>query len=181
MIYVLVALATELPDGAMPDDMRIIYTGVGKVNAAYHAMKTALLPDCEMIINYGTAGTLKPELAGRFLRVNCFKQRDIDGRPLAERGITPFDEGDLAGDICFAHAGVSLSTGDDFVRSPPVIESDLVDMEAYAIAKVCGREGMAFECYKYVTDLADENATDNWRANVAAGATAFLAHLARKG
>ena len=34
-----------------------------------------------------------------------------------------------------------------------------------------------FSCYKYVTDLADENATANWRDNVARGAGLFVAAL----
>lgn len=177
MIYVLVALEAEFPAVDLPDNVTIIYTGVGKINAAYHATKTAMAADCTHIINYGTAGTLRAALAGHLLRVNCLRQRDIDGRPLAARGETPFETDHLAADIRLAGDGVSLSTGDDFVRQPPAISSDLVDMEAYAIAKVCAREGVAFDCFKYVTDLADENATTAWRDNVAAGASAFRAQL----
>lgn len=48
-------------------------------------------------------------------------------------------------------------------------------MEGYAIAKACIRAGVPFGCRKFVTDLADEDATANWRANVEKGAEAFLA------
>ena len=74
-------------------------------------------------------------------------------------------------------SGVTLSTGDNFVTAPPALDSDIVDMEAYAIAKACRRAGVPFSCYKYVTDLADENATANWRDNVARGAGLFVAAL----
>ncbi|MGB1176898.1 MAG: 5'-methylthioadenosine nucleosidase, partial [Candidatus Puniceispirillaceae bacterium] len=77
--------------------------------------------------------------------------------------------------------GARLSTGDNFVTSPPEVPSDIVDMEAYALAKACRRGGMPFECYKFVTDLADEDATANWRANVAKGAALFLDVLRRHG
>ena len=73
--------------------------------------------------------------------------------------------------------GVSLSTGDNFVTAPPALASDIVDMEGYAIAKACLRAGVAFSCWKFVTDLADENATANWRDNVETGAAAFIAAL----
>ena len=75
---------------------------------------------------------------------------------------------DLGGD------GVSLSTGDNFVTALPDLASDIVDMEGYAIAKACIRAGVPFTCWKFVTDLADENATANWRENVEKGAAAFI-------
>ena len=59
--------------------------------------------------------------------------------------------------------------------SPPEVPSNIVDMEGYAIAKACIRAGVPFTCWKFVTDLADENATANWRENVEKGAAAFIA------
>ena len=47
-------------------------------------------------------------------------------------------------------------------------------MEGYAIAKACLRGNVGFSCWKYVTDLADEDATENWRENVENGAAAFI-------
>ncbi|MDA7599191.1 5'-methylthioadenosine nucleosidase [Alphaproteobacteria bacterium] len=178
MIYLLVALPAELPDTSrLGPDFTVIFNGVGKVNAAFHAMQAASQADCELIINYGTAGTLTASLAGQFLRVSKIFQRDMDGRPLAELGVTPFEEGALAGAIDLSCDGVTLSTGDNFVREASAVASDIVDMEAYAIAKICARLAIPFECYKFVTDLANENATANWRDNVALGAEQIIAHL----
>ena len=51
-------------------------------------------------------------------------------------------------------------------------------MKAYAMVKACLRADRPFSCYKYVIDLADENATAHWRYNVAKGASLFVAALA---
>ena len=177
MIYVLVALESEVVDVRLPSEMQFVFTGVGKINATYQTTRTVLQPDCAAIINYGTAGTLQPALAGQFVQVAELIQRDMDARPLVTRGITPFEAGDNAGMITVAPDGVSLSTGDNFVTSPPAIATDIVDMEAYAIAKVCARHDVPFSCYKFITDLADENATASWRDNVSKGAALFQSQV----
>ena len=56
-------------------------------------------------------------------------------------GQTPFEDDviiDLDGD------GLSCGTGDNFVSVPPEMSSDLVDMEAYALAKICQQKGVEF-------------------------------------
>ena len=47
-------------------------------------------------------------------------------------------------------------------------------MEAYGIAKICAKEQIDFECYKFITDFADEDAMKDWQLNQANGAEAFL-------
>ncbi|MGB0866674.1 MAG: hypothetical protein ACPGSC_09195 [Granulosicoccaceae bacterium] len=176
MIYVLVALENELPD-ELPDDYRLVYTGIGKINATYAALKTALLEDCEEIINYGTAGTLNHAHAGELLQIGTLHQRDMDARPLAALGETPLETRVSAQAIELPSGAYSLSTGDNFVTATPEIASDAVDMEAYAIAKVCALEGVPFSCFKFITDLADENAAEHWQENVSLGAKAFTERL----
>ena len=177
MIDLIVALEVELADIDLPSGVRVTFSGVGKVNAALAAARVLGHGDCRYVINYGTAGSLSPALAGRLVRVSSIVQRDMDARPLAPLGTTPFEEAGTAAVIDLGGDGVRLSTGDNFVTSPPKVESDIVDMEAYAIAKACVRADMPFECHKFVTDLADENATENWRVNVTKGAELFLALL----
>jgi len=174
MIDLIVALEIELADIALPDGTRVTCCGIGKVNAALAVAGVLARPDCRRVINYGTAGSLVPALAGQLVRVARIVQRDMDARPLAPLGATPFEDGPVAGEINLGGKGVRLSTGDNFVTSPPEVPSDIVDMEAYALAKDCHRAGIPFECHKFVTDLANENATANWRANVAKGAALFL-------
>jgi len=68
MIYILVALESELPRKFFykntTRNYEIIYTGVGKVNAAIVATSILSTSPYSSFINYGTAGTLNPELAG---------------------------------------------------------------------------------------------------------------------
>ena len=57
-------------------------------------------------------------------------------------------------------------TGDAFEVGPPKLECDLVDMEAYAIAKVCHIHKVPFVSIKYITDGSDHNAHNDWRENL---------------
>ena len=50
---------------------------------------------------------------------------------------------------------------------------DVVDMEAYAIAKICKLEKIEFQCFKYISDKADNNADTDWKKNLEFGAKAF--------
>ena len=167
MIYILVALESELP--GLPDNQnyKLVYTGVGKINAAIAATTCCLEPDCQLIINYGTAGALSNNIINHLVSIGTIYQRDMDARPLSELGYTPFENDD--GCIKINDSPYTLSTGDNFVKAIPEILTDAVDMEAYAIAKVCRRFNVPFECYKYMTDLADENAADHWQENVSNG------------
>jgi adenosylhomocysteine nucleosidase len=66
-------------------------------------------------------------------------------------------------------------SGDSFATTASAVECDVIDMEAYALAKVCWLEGAPFACAKYVTDGADHSAADHWRDNVHKAAERFLA------
>jgi nucleoside phosphorylase len=55
------------------------------------------------------------------------------------------------------------------------LTSGVVDMEAYALAKVCLIEGTPFACAKFVSDGADHAAASGWQANLHRAAEQFLA------
>ena len=46
-------------------------------------------------------------------------------------------------------------------------------MEAYALAKVCHHYNVPFISFKYITDGADEQAHEDWEANLADGIIEF--------
>ena len=46
-------------------------------------------------------------------------------------------------------------------------------MEGYALAYVAKQYDIPFRSFKYVSDLADENAMQDWSANIAKGAELF--------
>ena len=50
---------------------------------------------------------------------------------------------------------------------------DVIDMEAYALAKVCRSYGIPFVSFKYITDGADGDAGIDWEQNVSKGIVKF--------
>ena len=147
------------------------HIGVGKINAAYNLTKLIHKYKPLEVINYGTAGSLKKELSG-IVECTKFYQRDMDARSLLnlKLGETPFDH---INEIINSEEGFSCGSGDSFVNKQIEMDLDLVDMEAYALAKVCKLEGINFKCFKYISDNADENATSDWIENCKKGAKLF--------
>ena len=47
-------------------------------------------------------------------------------------------------------------------------------MEGWALAYVAQQYGIPFKSWKYVSDMADENAMKDWTTNIAKGAELFL-------
>ena len=141
----------------------IIYTGVGKINAAICATKSILEYSPDLIVNVGTAGSLKKDLVGIHL-ISEVIEHDMNAEPLAKRGQTPFDKINhcLKSDI----GSKKCATGDSFVTEidPWLVQQgvDLVDMELFAIAKVCETFGIKWRSMKYVSDYVNENSADNW-------------------
>ena len=146
------------------------HVGVGKINATYNTLKLINIQKPKLIINYGTAGVINTKLKG-IVECTKFYQRDMDVRGLDfELGETPFDK---IKEIITSKDGYSCGTGDSFVNKKIDMEVDVVDMEAYAIVKVCKLENIEFKCFKYISDNADENADNDWNKNLTLGATAF--------
>jgi len=50
---------------------------------------------------------------------------------------------------------------------------DVVDMEAYSLAKVCRNFEIPFISFKYITDGADDEADSDWETNVKNGVEIF--------
>jgi adenosylhomocysteine nucleosidase len=174
---ILVALRDEFPDSDV-GGRRVIYSGVGKVHAAI-AAATVLAEGATRIINFGSAGAVTPGLSG-LITVGAAVERDMDLRPLG------LALGESVGDEMCARlpivlrwaSGPIVGTGDSFAAEAPELPCDLVDMEAYAIAKACAQAGAEFSCLKYVSDAADVDAPDAWARNKAKGAALFADWLA---
>jgi adenosylhomocysteine nucleosidase len=65
-------------------------------------------------------------------------------------------------------------SGDSFVITACAHDCDVLDMEAYALAKVCLFERCTFNAVKYVTDGADDAASQDWQSNVHRAAQQFV-------
>ena len=153
------------------------HIGVGKINATYNTLKLIQIHNPKIIVNYGTAGAINTKLKG-IVECTKFYQRDMDVRGLDFKlGETPFDK---VNEIIISDSGYSCGTGDSFVNQKIEMEVDVVDMEAYAIAKVCMLENIEFKCFKYISDNADENSNNDWNANLALGAEAFAKMINKK-
>ena len=152
----------------------IYLSGCGKVNATIATME-AIDAGAKKIINYGTAGAVG-NISG-LVEVTGYVDRDMDVRPLGFRlGQTPFEE-----NIRIGRRGLVVGSGDSFAVGKPEIECDIVDMEAYAIARVCKKYDVEFRCFKYISDKADENAASDWRENIKKGNKLFQEMLYRRG
>ncbi len=167
----------------------MLYCGVGKVNAALALMREltryAVLGEAmPLVLNFGSAGSRRFD-AGTLVECHEFVQRDMDVGPLGfGLGETPFDEapacltfervfGRLPAAVC--GSGDSFATAaTDMERAVAGRHCEIVDMEAYALAKVCWREEAPFGCVKYVSDGADHEAADDWQRNVHRAADEFL-------
>ncbi|MBY0355091.1 MAG: hypothetical protein K2Q12_05105 [Rickettsiales bacterium] len=163
----------------------VLLCGVGKVNAT-HALTRRLVvasqrhEDIPWVLNLGSAGSHRFS-AGQLVEAGHFVQRDMDVRGLGfALGETPFESDTPIIEttrrfIHLPHA--TCATGDSFVQEPPALAGDIVDMEAYALAKVCQRESVPFACVKYITDGADGQAASDWKTNCARAEQAFAVLL----
>jgi adenosylhomocysteine nucleosidase len=89
-------------------------------------------------------------------------------------GQTPFETSTHIGNS----TGLTCSTGDNFVMNPVLeIPADVVDMEAYAIAKACEKYGVEFVCWKYISDQANQNAHNDWKQQVSQGQSHYVNKL----
>ena len=147
------------------------FIGAGKINATYNLIKLIDKFKPLEVINFGSAGSLKNGISG-VVECTRFYQRDMDARGLLDfkLGETPFDE---IREIIYSDQGYSCGSGDSFVSKKIEIDVDLVDMEAYALAKVCKLEGIDFKCFKYISDNADDEASSDWIENCKKGAKLF--------
>jgi adenosylhomocysteine nucleosidase len=157
----------------------VIYTGIGKVNAAYHATKR--LADnsrpVTQVINIGSAGSHTYN-SGELVAANRFVQRDMDVTGLGfAMGQTPFetDPAMITTETYFTNLPQGIcGSGDSFLQGNCPLNSDIIDMEAYALAKICARERIPFACAKYITDGADHTAHNDWQENLKHAAEAFM-------
>jgi adenosylhomocysteine nucleosidase len=182
-VLVAMALAAEGAGRFEAAGIAVLYTGVGKVNAAIALTRTleryrhaGRAPP--LVVKFGTAGSLR-HAPQTLVACRRFVDRDMDVTALGfAHGTTPFDA--LPPMLEFAARFPALTdaicgSGDSFStaapRGPPV---DVIDMEGYALAKTCRIAGAEFACAKYISDAADQDAARHWQENVAGAAERFV-------
>ena len=183
---ILIVCAIEQETQGQLEDHKILYTGVGKVNATFkltqrlhssHLYYLPLMP--KLVINYGTAGSRELPI-GELVDCTKFTQRDMNATSLGlMQGQTPF-ENFIPTVLDYDHVefnpiGKKLrcGTGDNFVDNNINSYSDAFDMEAYALAKVCHHYDIPFISFKYITDNANEHSAGDWVDNCSDGVREF--------
>ncbi|MCP4394114.1 MAG: 5'-methylthioadenosine/S-adenosylhomocysteine nucleosidase [Alphaproteobacteria bacterium] len=162
---ILIVMALEDESRGRFDTENILFTGLGKVNAAYKTATAIHKHKPDLVINLGSAGSTHFKTNEL---VNCtkFVQRDIDLTAFGyERWETPYEDtprileyGDRIEELPEGMCG----TGDSFDTSGVEELYNVVDMEAYALAKVCWTEKVPFSCIKFISDGGDEEAANDW-------------------
>jgi adenosylhomocysteine nucleosidase len=179
---VVIALQAESAGVFEAAAVPVLYCGVGKINASI-ALATALaryqLQDRPppLVVNFGSAGSrLHPP--GGLMECHEFVQRDMDVRQLGfALGVTPYDDAPatLRVERKFPQLPAAVcGSGDSFATTAGEMECPVVDMEAYALAKVCWHAKADFACAKYLSDGADHAAAEDWQRNVHRAADDFL-------
>lgn len=183
----LIVMALEEEGQGKPEELGfdVLYCGVGKVNAAYHLTRKlhqSRHSDIHYpyVLNFGSAGSHSYN-TGTLVELHSYVQRDMDVTGLGfELGVTPFE--DMLPTITFPCRFSKLpsgicGSGDSFLQGKSPLPSDVIDMEAYALAKICFYEKIPFCSVKYITDGADGNAAQNWQDNLHNAAQAFATLL----
>ena len=176
-LLIITALESELKREGLPSGVEIVYSGIGKINATLASIKAIEHFAPRRIINFGTAGKIKPQLQG-LLEIGKVIQRDMETEPLAPRGQTPF----CTRPYEYVSSGQFVcGSGDSFVTAPdPWLHSqgvDVVDMELFAIAYVANNHQIPWQSFKYITDDANEHSGNEWHEKVNHGEALFLEHL----
>ena len=180
---ILIVCALKDETGDQLYDCDVLYTGVGKVNATMALTKKfgkygTYIP-YDLVINYGTAGSRELPI-GELVDCTKFIQRDMNTTGLGFiKGQTPFEK-DIPMILDFDHVQLNpinkklrCGTGDNFVQTNEDTYSDVFDMEAYALAKVCFVYNIDFISFKYITDNANEHSVGDWKQNLADGVVDF--------
>lgn len=181
-VRVVMALPAESDGVFEAAGVPVLYCGIGKVNAAIAltrelaAYRHAGEP-MPLVFNAGSAGS-RTLATGALVACHEFIQRDMDVSGLGfELGVTPFE--DVPARLAFPRVLQDLpegvcGSGDSFATGATPIPCSVVDMEGYALAKVCWVERAPFACVKYVTDGADHAAAQDWQRNAHKAAEDFL-------
>jgi len=156
----------------------LIMTGVGTLNACMAAMKS-IAAGADYIINIGTAGSHTLPV-GTVIQGNGYVKRDVDATlimrsiiPDFPKFLMPFEN-----DIVLKPKRLLNNTGlvqglvftGDNTHGHTEVNEDYpafacVEMEAYAIAKVCIDAGIPFDSFKFISDGAGESVGEEWNQN----------------
>lgn len=140
---IIISNSVEAPN--MMEWDNVYFCGTGKVNAAMRMTEILMRdPTITKVWNFGTARGITVNEG--FHCCNAFIQGDMNCTDY-EIGRTPFER--LPTNIVTKKHGLQCNTRDTLEKTEGMI-GDVMDMEAYALAKVCLDYGVEFECWKFI-------------------------------
>jgi len=154
--YILaVALEYEFP---FSQEYNILYTGVGKVEATISLCRfLSKNPHIKTVINVGTAGGINCQ-RGSILECGIFHDGQLNYPGYIKNIITTNEQKS------------TIYTFDTFISKICDKKCDCIDMEAYALARVCQKMNVEFLCFKYISDIiGEENQESKWVENITSG------------
>lgn len=140
-------------------------TGFGKVKAGLAALAAIIDIKPDLVLNFGSSGSINHEIGEIFI---CSRFVDRDLKKVAIPGIICELEFSLELDNASLFRNYSnkysVNTGDSFVTNPEDAgeDSDVIDMEAFAIASACKKTNLPFISVKYVSDIVGKNSVKAW-------------------
>lgn len=154
-VLITAALKAEFP---FQEEFPILYTGVGKINAALSLSSyLSLNPWVQLVVNVGSAGGLNVQ-GGNVIECGIFIDGELDYPGYIEEHIVYQNNKR----ICL--------TFDHFITELPNKLGHCVDMEAFALAKTCHLKEVNFLCFKYISDIIGEKNQENkWLQNYKEG------------
>lgn len=157
-------------------DYHHLFTGIGKVNAAYMLTRQIAKEKPKLIVNLGSAGSSHFK-KGDVVCCTKFIQRDMDVRGLGfQLYETPLSNIDpvLEYGLQFKDLPEAVcGTGDNFEMNHSATVYNVVEMEAYPLALIAMKENIPFLCLKYISDGADDSAAEDWTVQVHMAAAKF--------
>ncbi|MBO9549184.1 nucleosidase [Pseudomonas sp.] len=172
----LFVFALEAEAGDVFTEVKTVFTGIGKVNAAIALTRAIQQQRPKLIVNLGSAGSQRHG-KGEVVCCTCFVQRDMDVTPLGfARYETPLSNIPVLLEHGQVIPGLPVETcgsGDSFEINHGDAPYDVVDMEAYVFALIAREEGIPFVCLKYISDDAGSDAAGDWAVQVHLAAEAF--------
>jgi len=170
MPNILLVSATELEHGESDlFGIPIHIVGIGKVNAAVNTTRLIKKYNPDVIINFGSCGSVKHFKVGDVIEVGT-AVNDFDGAGTAEFDPIVFNPD--AKVRCFTTDSFYHKDSNEYTKSylEDIKTCDIVDMEIYSIAISCLIEKKSLYCYKWVSDDGDSS---NWLENAALGYNRF--------
>ncbi|MFN9069240.1 MAG: hypothetical protein ACK5V3_18605 [Bdellovibrionales bacterium] len=150
-------------------NMPLLYSGVGLIKSTQRLTQHLEKNKYERVLNLGTAGSRKwPQKS--LLEVQKVSRRDKTLNWL-NRSL----ELDLISNLPTGICGSA-----DFVDTTDEVKNwDMLDMEAYALASVCGDLKIPFHSIKFITDFSDAQSQKDWESLLLPAAQEFRSLLLR--